>query len=150
MKKILTTCCILALLSACSGNRGDSGDMSESSGSSACVDSSDAKNVLGSVYFGYDKSHLDHAAKEALKTQITTLNQEPSSVRIEGNCDMRGTDDYNMGLGERRANAVKKFLVLGGVSEDKIQVTSNGKQNAVGTTPQGYAQDRRADTVLVK
>ena len=150
MKKILTTCCMLALLSACSGNKNDSGDMSESAGSSTCIDSSDVKNVLGSVYFGYDKSNLDHASKEALKTQITTLKQEPSSVRIEGNCDMRGTDDYNMGLGERRANAVKKFLVSGGMSEDKIQVVSNGKQSASGTTNEGYAKDRRADTILVK
>ena len=153
MKKVLTTYCMIALLSACSssGKKEElSESMSDSSGSSDCLDySADTKNILGSVYFGYDKSHLDHLAKEALKTQVTQLKDKPASIRLEGNADMRGTEEYNMGLGERRANAVKKFLEAGGVPQDKIQVTSLGKEKATGTTPEGYAKDRRVDTVLL-
>jgi peptidoglycan-associated lipoprotein len=144
--KILTACCVLALLSACSGGAKKGGHV-DGYGSEECVDATEANNSLGTVYFGYDKYQLDHAAKEALSAQAKQIKEDKIAVKVEGYCDIRGTADYNMALGERRANAVKKYLRKHGVHKDKIEVISFGKERAAGTTDEARALDRKAVTV---
>ncbi|MFK7866078.1 MAG: OmpA family protein, partial [Alphaproteobacteria bacterium] len=80
------------------------------------------------------------------------LNGNPTvTVRIEGHADERGTREYNLALGERRANAVREYLMSQGVSGGRIATISYGKERpaAVGTSEEAYAQNRRSVTVLV-
>eukprot|EP01012_Entosiphon_sulcatum_P063538 TRINITY_DN9113_c0_g2_i1.p2 TRINITY_DN9113_c0_g2~~TRINITY_DN9113_c0_g2_i1.p2 ORF type:complete len:164 (+),score=23.15 TRINITY_DN9113_c0_g2_i1:128-619(+) len=89
--------------------------------------------VVGNmVQFGYDKYDLEPAAQAILRGQASWLNQNPSrTVTIEGHCDERGTREYNLGLGERRSNAVKQYLVSLGVSAGRVKTISYGKERPV-------------------
>ncbi|MCL6684756.1 peptidoglycan-associated lipoprotein Pal [Sphingomonas alba] len=112
-----------------------------------------AKAGSDTVYFGTDEYQLDVAAKATLAAQARWLLAN-TNVRasIEGHCDERGTREYNMALGERRANAAKDFLLSQGVPEARLLVTSWGKERpvAVGSNEEAWAQNRRAVTVLVR
>ena len=84
---------------------------------------------LGDVYFELDESSLKDAGKAALSTNATWLKRWATTrINIEGHCDERGTAEYNLGLGERRANAVKSYLVELGVPADRIVIVSKGKE----------------------
>ena len=84
---------------------------------------------LGDVYFELDESSLKDAGKAALSTNATWLKRwATTKINIEGHCDERGTAEYNLGLGERRANAVKSYLVELGVPADRIVIVSKGKE----------------------
>lgn len=112
-----------------------------------------AKAGSDTVYFGTDEYLLDSAAKATLAAQAQWLLAHPGiRASIEGHCDERGTREYNMALGERRANAAKEFLVSQGVPEARLLVTSWGKERpvAVGSNEEAWAQNRRAVTVLVR
>ena len=112
-----------------------------------------AKAGSDTVYFGTDESTLDQQAQATLAAQARWLlaNQ---SVRgsIEGHADERGTREYNLALGERRANAAKQFLIANGVPEGRLTTISWGKERpvAVGSNEEAWAQNRRAVTVVVK
>jgi peptidoglycan-associated lipoprotein len=112
-----------------------------------------AKAGSDTVYFGTDEYQLDAAAKATLAAQARWMLAN-TNVRasIEGHCDERGTREYNMALGERRANAAKDFLLSQGVPESRLLVTSWGKERpvAVGYNEEAWAQNRRAVTVLVR
>ena len=86
------------------------------------------KIVLEDIYFDFDKATLTKAAKEILARDIATLKENPGvKVQIEGHACAHGTEDYNMALGERRANAVKEYLVKEGISADRVTTISYGE-----------------------
>ena len=103
------------------------------------------------VYFAYDSYELDEASRGTLGKQAQWL-QRYSRVRItvEGHADERGTREYNLALGDRRANAVKNYLAAQGVSADRISTISYGKERpeVQGSDEESYAQNRRAVTVI--
>lgn len=108
-------------------------------------------NVGDRVFFGFDSSTLDQTARQTVERQAAWLQQFPSvTVTIEGHTDQRGTTEYNLALGERRANAVKTYLTQLGVDPARVLTVSYGKERPAdpGTTEQAYALNRRAVTVV--
>ncbi|MCP4394826.1 MAG: peptidoglycan-associated lipoprotein Pal [Alphaproteobacteria bacterium] len=103
------------------------------------------------IFFGFDQSTLDTEGVNALKSQSQWLNFYPSKkVVIEGHADERGTREYNLALGERRANSVKDYLVSKGVSANRIKTISYGKERpaVAGSNSAAWAKNRRAVTVV--
>ncbi|HRY23315.1 MAG: peptidoglycan-associated lipoprotein Pal [Geminicoccaceae bacterium] len=108
-------------------------------------------NVGDRVFFGFDSTTLDDDARATLDRQASWLFQYPAtSVTIEGHADERGTREYNLALGERRATAVKNYLVALGVTPDRLLTISYGEERPVdpGRDETAYAQNRRAVTVI--
>ncbi len=108
-------------------------------------------NVGDRVYFDYDKYNVRSDAEPILSAQATWLSKYPSvMVRIEGNADERGTREYNLALGARRANSIKDFLVAHGVSASRIETVSFGKEKPIdpGTTEEAYAKNRNGHTAI--
>ena len=107
-------------------------------------------NVGDRVFFAYDSAELDADAQELLLYQATWFKEHDiQSITIEGHCDERGTREYNLALGERRANAVKDYLMTYGISGNRISVISYGKERPVnsGSDPLAWSQNRRSVTV---
>jgi peptidoglycan-associated lipoprotein len=112
-----------------------------------------AKAGSDTVYFGTDEYSLDEASQATLAAQARWLFANPNvRASIEGHCDERGTREYNMALGERRANATREFLISQGLPTDRLLVTSWGKERpiAVGSNEEAWSQNRRSVTVLVR
>jgi peptidoglycan-associated lipoprotein len=104
------------------------------------------------IYFDTDKSDLDPAATAALQKQAQWLLKYPNKkATIEGHCDERGTREYNLALGERRANAAKNYLVSIGVEPARLTTVSYGKERpvALGSDEASWAKNRRAVTVTI-
>jgi len=111
-----------------------------------------AKGVPDRVFFATNKSSLTTKSRETLRKQATFLRKNKNlSVTIEGHADERGTREYNLALGERRANAAKDYLMTYGISGKRISVISYGKERPVNTesTPLAWSQNRRSVTVKV-
>jgi peptidoglycan-associated lipoprotein len=103
------------------------------------------------VFFAFDRSDISPEAREILARQADWLRRYPNvNVTIEGHCDERGTREYNLALGERRAQAVKNVLVALGISASRISTISYGKERpaVVGSSEEAYAQNRRAVTTV--
>ena len=101
------------------------------------------------VFFGYDSAELDSDAKELLQAQAAWLKQySKTSITIEGHCDERGTREYNLALGERRAQAVKNYLNGLGVGISSMSTISYGKERpaVVGSNDDAWSQNRRSVT----
>ncbi len=113
-----------------------------------------AAGVRDRVFFGYDSSVLTGEAQATLESQATYLKGEGSaqSVVVEGHCDERGTREYNLALGERRAAAAKSYLVSLGVPSGRISTVSYGKERpaVLGSDESAWSQNRRAVTVLAR
>ena len=110
-----------------------------------------AVNVGDRVYFGYDRHDLTAEAQSQLQLQAQWLREYPyTTVTIEGHTDERGTREYNLALGERRAISVKNYLVALGIDPSRIATVSYGKERpvALGSNPEAWAQNRRAVTVI--
>jgi len=108
-------------------------------------------NVGDRVYFDFDKYDIRTDAQPLLDAQAAWLKRYPAvAVRIEGNCDERGTREYNLALGARRANAVRDFLVARGVGADRISTVSYGKEKPIdaGTGEEADAHNRNAHTAI--
>ncbi|MDE2135307.1 MAG: peptidoglycan-associated lipoprotein Pal [Alphaproteobacteria bacterium] len=108
-------------------------------------------NVGDTVHFDYDRYDLHVADKAVLQKQAAWLNRYPAvRATVQGNCDERGTREYNLALGARRANAVKEYLVSLGVSTSRVDTISYGKERPVCTdsTETCWARNRRAVTVI--
>ena len=106
----------------------------------------------GRVLFAFDKFDIKPEYKEMLKAKADLMKQFPSvRVRIEGNCDERGTQEYNLALGERRARAAYEYLVMLGVSPSQLEMISYGKENPAvqGTGEAVWSQSRRDDFTVV-
>lgn len=101
------------------------------------------------VFFGYDQYDISSEARSTLDRQAQWLNQYPNTnITIEGHSDERGTREYNLALGERRASAVKNYLISAGVSAARINTISYGKEQpaVVGSDATSWAQNRRGVT----
>ncbi|WEK45387.1 MAG: peptidoglycan-associated lipoprotein Pal [Candidatus Andeanibacterium colombiense] len=104
------------------------------------------------VYFDTDKFDIDATDAAALRSQAEWLMRYPNKrATIEGHCDERGTRDYNIALGERRANSAKNYLVSLGIDASRLSVASYGKERpvALGSNEQAWAQNRRAATITI-
>tara|TARA_A100001011_G_scaffold375812_1_gene437756 strand:- start:295 stop:771 length:477 start_codon:yes stop_codon:yes gene_type:complete len=111
-----------------------------------------ASGVPDRVFFATNKSSLTTASRETLRKQATYLRKNKElNVTIEGHADERGTREYNLALGERRANAAKDYLMTYGISGKRISVISYGKEKPVNPASNGLAwsQNRRSVTVKV-
>ena len=110
------------------------------------------QNEIGDrVYFETDKHNINSASAYVLETQANWLKSTPGfQILIEGHCDERGTREYNLALGERRANAVKDFLTSLGVDIGRISTISYGKErpSASGNTSEAWSENRRAVTIV--
>ena len=108
-------------------------------------------SIGDTVLFGYDSSQLSADAMATLDAQAALLNAKPSfRVKIEGHADERGTREYNLALGERRASATRDYLVAKGVDGSRIRIVSYGKERpaVVGSNEDAWAKNRRSVTVL--
>lgn len=110
-------------------------------------------NVGDRVFFGFDKSDLTPEARATLDRQAAWLKKYASvKVTVEGHCDERGTREYNLALGERRAMAAKNYLVAAGITADRVKTVSYGKERpaVLGSNETAWAQNRRAVTVVAQ
>jgi len=162
---------MVLFVAACATNPKDSADSSGSGSSSSGSDvSSEGSitettgsgivsgsqedlivNVGDRVFFGYDSSDLDSDALELLQDQVAWLKQNSDvTVTIEGHCDERGTREYNLALGEKRAQAVKNYLIGLGINPDRVSTISYGKERpaVVGSNDGAWAQNRRSVTLV--
>jgi peptidoglycan-associated lipoprotein len=161
--KFLTMLAAVALLAACetapesTGNTGSSGASSNNSSAPAAVQIQAGSqedlvvNVGDRVFFAFDSSDLGAEARAALEKQAAWLKKYGAvRVTLEGHCDERGTREYNLALGERRANAVKDYLVALGINPSRINTISYGKERpaAIGHNEVAWAQNRRGVMVV--
>lgn len=109
------------------------------------------QNVGDTVHFAYNEYNIEDSDKATLQRQAAWLAKYPSvRFTIEGNCDERGTREYNLALGARRANAVKEYLVSLGVSAARLETISYGKERPICTesTEDCWAQNRRGVSTI--
>ena len=109
-----------------------------------------ADGVPDRVFFATNESILTTASRETLRAQAAWLRKNSSiNVVVEGHADERGTREYNLALGERRANSAKDYLMTYGISSDRISVLSYGKERPVdgGSSPLAWSKNRRSVTV---
>lgn len=112
-----------------------------------------SKVTADRVFFDTDKSDIDATARATLDSQAKWLAQYPNvRITIEGHCDERGTREYNLALGDRRANAAKNYLVAAGVAVSRINTISYGKERpeALGSDEASWAKNRRAVTITIQ
>jgi peptidoglycan-associated lipoprotein len=155
IKKVLCLMTALVLVSACDTTSG-AGDgsvngkkLSEALGHGTKYEN---PNVADRVFFDYDKSILGAEDRATLDSQVAWLKKWPNlKLVIEGHADERGTREYNLALGERRATAVKNYLVADGFKAKHIKTVSYGKERpaVTGSDETAWAQNRRAVTVVV-
>ena len=161
----------ILILSACSSTKStDAGKYSDGESASSSdvsgkymIDSGDLETfakIPGSkvgarandrVFFAFDSSIITAKGQSTLDKQVAWLKKNPNvDVVVEGHCDERGTREYNLALGERRAEAVKKYLISSGISSSRIQATSYGKERpaVVGSNSSAWAENRRGVTVI--
>jgi peptidoglycan-associated lipoprotein len=104
------------------------------------------------IFFDTDKYDIDQTDAAALRAQAEWLQRYPNKrATVEGHCDERGTREYNLALGERRANAAKNYLASLGIDAARVSTVSHGKERpvALGSNEQAWAQNRRAVTVTI-
>ncbi len=104
------------------------------------------------IHFGLDQYDIDAESRAILDAQADWLAKFPTRrITLEGHCDERGTREYNLALGDRRANAAKNYLVARGVDASRISTISYGKERpvALGSDDESYAQNRRAVTIVL-
>ena len=104
------------------------------------------------INFSVDQFDIDAAARRILDSQAEWLGRNPQQrITIEGHCDERGTREYNLALGDRRANAAKNYLAARGVDPSRMTTISYGKERpvALGSDEESYAQNRRAVTIVL-
>ena len=164
--KILSVLAAVALVGACETGSEESGKSSgggstaplklaytakspASAGIKAGSQQDLVANVGDRIFFGYDKFTVVPDQGSVLDKQAIWMKANPSvTVSVEGHCDERGTREYNLALGERRANSVKDYLVAAGVNPERIKTISYGKERpvALGSNESAWKQNRRGVT----
>lgn len=106
---------------------------------------------IQTVYFDFDKYDLSDQTRQTLRVNAEVLKSNAQyNIKIEGHCDERGSIEYNLALGERRANAVRQYLASLGVNESRMRIVSYGEERPAdgGHTESAWAKNRRAETVV--
>ena len=165
--KILLSIILAVFISACTTTKEDTSDVTGSGDATILKDSDDTTvggpeiepgsqedlivNVGDRVFFGYNSSELDTDAQQLLQDQAAWLKQyDDKSITIEGHCDERGTREYNLALGEQRAQAVKNWLILLGIDTSRLATISYGKERpaVIGSNDGAWSQNRRSVTTV--
>lgn len=126
-------------------------DLSMAAAAAVAAAAEQPEGAIGTVFFDFDRSEIKAEFMAEIEAHAKTLMDNPSmKVKIEGHADERGTTEYNLALGERRANAVKDALVAIGVNQDQLETVSYGEERPAmqGSNEEAWAQNRRA--VLVE
>lgn len=150
LKKVTIALATLFFLAACSSSHKSSLNTGTSVAHSK-LESNFERDIGDRVFFEYDSSELSAQAKEQLHKQIAWLNSHHSvKATIAGHCDERGTREYNLALGERRAEKVKKYLVHHGVDAHRLKTISYGKEQpaVIGNDENAWSKNRRAVTLV--
>ena len=155
MKKILVLAVSLLLVASCSkGTDVQDASNSKTSVKGYGIAGSDAGQAgdLKTVNFEFDQFNLTTAAKTTLKANAEWLKKNAKvKIQIEGHCDNRGTIEYNIALGEKRAGIVKKYLSSLGIKKDRLSTISYGEERPIDATDteEAWAKNRRANFVIV-
>jgi len=170
-RQVICAFAVVALLAGCASDEGASGGAggaygqqgaggpggagaygANGAGQAAPGSQEDLVSLVGDrVFFSTDRSTLDDQARQTLDRQAAWLQRYPQvNVLIAGNCDERGTEEYNLALGERRANADRDYLVAHGVAANRIQTISYGKDRPAdpASNPEAWAKNRNAITYV--
>lgn len=161
IKKVIITIAIatLAVMQGCSHTKKETAAAPDTAAQQIVTPEAEDTDVmaegkiLNTIYFNYDKADLQPSSIEVLKKIGAWLSKNPEKkIRIEGHCDERGTDEYNIALGERRALAAKNYLSTMGVSMQNITTLSFGEEKpaAPGHTEDAWSQNRRDEFKIVK
>ena len=155
LKRIGLACAMVLALAASFGcskktvsGEGDVGSGELSAGTLTAVDHAAQTITNGIIFFEFDKFDIQPQYNEMLRQKADLLKQYPSiRVRIEGNCDERGTEEYNLALGGRRARSAYDYLLRLGVNPTQMETISYGKERpaVLGTSPEAWAKNRRDD-----
>jgi peptidoglycan-associated lipoprotein len=108
---------------------------------------SEMANLVSVFYFDFDQATLSSSTRGALDAQIAVLKNSGGDVRLEGHADERGTREYNMALGERRATAIADYLSVNGISRARVEAVSYGEERPLseGSSEMAYSQNRRVE-----
>ena len=150
LKKLLVIIFAGVALTACATAKKDSGKMQGDVYTGTDTIEYLATGVKDRVFFATNKSVLTTASRDTLRKQAAFMRKKKDlTFTIEGHADERGTREYNLALGERRANAVKDYLMTYGISSNRLSVVSYGKERPVnsGSNPLAWSQNRRSVTV---
>ena len=150
LKKFLVIILAGIALTACATVKKDSGMMQGDVYTGTDTVEYLATGVKDRVFFATNKSVLTTASRDTLRKQAAFMRKKKDlTFTIEGHADERGTREYNLALGERRANAVKDYLMTYGISSNRLSVVSYGKERPVnsGSNPLAWSQNRRSVTV---
>jgi len=161
LKKLFAVAITLLLVAAChtkpATNAGAAGGATSAAPAASAIAPGSEQdletNVGDRVFFALDSSVLSSEAQATLTRQVAWLKTNANvKVTVEGHCDERGTREYNLALGERRATAAKNFLVSAGVPAARVTTISYGKERpaVVGSNEEAYAQNRRSVTVVTQ
>jgi peptidoglycan-associated lipoprotein len=134
-------------LSACTSTSIErTSDATAVSASTTSVYSESSLTSSSTVYFSYDNYNIDSIGSDKIKNLAAIVKMNGLNVRVEGHCDERGTREYNLALGERRANAIAELLIINGVSKANIMTVSYGeeKPSARGSNEKSWSKNRRA------
>ena len=146
-ENFLIIAALICTFSGCANISMDSAEASSAVSASSDSRFSDAESTVGgTIYFDYDKYDLSSSATSEMRDFARTIASNSSRIRIEGHCDERGTIEYNLALGEKRANTVAEFLQVNGVSSSRITVVSYGEEKPVsyGSDESSWSKNRRA------
>lgn len=171
LKKLTIMLCATVLLAACSSKPKDTGmvttdsdmtvtqrdqvtgfeDQQQQTGPRPGSQQDLVVNVGDRVFFGYDQHTLTNEARNTVEDQVEWLKRYPNlNITVEGHADERGTREYNLALGERRAQAVRNYMTAMGIDGSRINTISYGKERpaVVGSNASAWSQNRRGVTVV--
>ena len=146
-RRFLIFTAIVFGLSACTSTSIErTSDATAVSASTTNVYSESSLTSSSTVYFSYDNYNIDSIGSDKIKNLAAIVKKNGLNVRVEGHCDERGTREYNLALGERRANAIAELLIINGVSKANIMTVSYGeeKPSARGSNESAWSKNRRA------
>jgi peptidoglycan-associated lipoprotein len=147
LRRFLILTAIVFGLSACTSTSIErTSDATAVSASTTNVYSESSLTSSSTVYFSYDNYNIDSIGSDKIKNLAAIIKKNGLNVRVEGHCDERGTREYNLALGERRANAIAELLIINGVSKANIMTVSYGeeKPSARGSNESSWSKNRRA------
>jgi peptidoglycan-associated lipoprotein len=162
LKSLMFAFASLLLVAACSSSPDSQGGAAGAGGSAGGAGAAGTQIAPGSdrdfivnvgdrIFYDFDRFNVRNDQRATLEKQAAWLKRYPQvQITIEGHADERGTREYNLALGERRANSAKDFLVAQGVAANRVRVISYGKERpvALGHDEASWAQNRRAVTVI--